>query len=72
MKNRASGPPAKILVTIFPEPKDCAKVLKTQLEAFHQIFTPEMIKEIVLYTNFYIEMKRNSTNYSRDSKDTTK
>lgn len=73
---------SKNIIKTLPGPKGQARHCKTRLECFSQIFTPELVENIVKYTNIFIEKKNereklayevgNCTVRVRDYKSTTK
>lgn len=50
---------SKNIIKTLPGPRGQARHCKTRLECFSQIFSPELIENIVKYTNIFIEKKKN-------------
>lgn len=65
---------SKNIVKILPGPKAIARDVKDDISAFTKIITIDMIDEVVKCTNMYIQHKKTSVNYVKetDAKETTR
>lgn len=63
---RSTKTKAKNLVQKFPCPKTGARNITNEVDAFLQIIDMSMIDDIVKYTNSYINIKKQSVEYTRD------
>lgn len=60
------------LIKILPGPKQCARDITDEMNAFTKIFSDDMIEHIVQCTNLEIARIRPNYDRQRDAKDTTK
>lgn len=57
---------SKNIIKTLPGPTRIAKSAKTEMDAFLNFFSFEMIDKVAEYTNLYIERKRSVGKYARD------
>lgn len=58
--------PVKNIIKVLPGPKSNARNIHTEIDAFRLFITDQMIDNIVINSNIYIEKKRHDVNYSRE------